>query len=586
MEAYRKRSLFLRLFFENGMQHWKSYALASVFMAVVAATTGLTAWIMRDLINEIFLERNQSMIVPIASIVFAVFLTKGLASYAQVVILSRTGNQIVSDIQARLFDHVLSQRIDFFERFSIGDLATRFSHNAQSAREAINLVVTSLGRDFLSVIALTIVMVVQNPAMSIVALLIAPPAILGVTILVRQIKALARAEFLSLGRIVTIIQESAVGARIVKTFALEPILRDEMQQAIDGVRLRANKMANIGAATSPLMETLGGLAIALVILYAGSRVIEDGADPGAFFSFITALLLAYEPAKRIARLNVNLQAHMVGVELMYQLLDETPKLLEAPEAQTLKSGPVKIVFENVHFQYDEAITLNGIDFEAPAGETTALVGPSGGGKSTIFALIERFYDPAKGRVLVGGQDLKTATFDSLRASIASVSQQPFLFDGSVKRNIGFGRLDAGFDEIVEAAKAANAHEFIEGLPGGYDARVGEDGVKLSGGQRQRLAIARAMLRDAPVLLLDEATAALDAETEARVAEALHRLKQGRTTLVIAHRLSTVRHAAVIHVVDRGHVVESGTHNCLIREDGLYRHLHRLQFECDSGQDQV
>ena len=381
-------------------------------------------------------------------------------------------------------------------------------------------------------------MVVQNPSMSAVALLIAPPAILGVTVLVRQIKAVARAEFLSLARIVTIIQESAIGVRIVKTFALEPTLRDEMHQAIDGVRLRANKMAKIGAATSPLMETLGGLAIAMVVIYAGSRVIEGGADPGAFFSFITALLLAYEPAKRIARLNVNLQAHMVGVELMYQLLDELPKLTEASDAKPLKKDAYDIAFENVHFKYGDAVALEGVNFEAPAGETTALVGPSGGGKSTIFALIERFYDPSEGRVTIGGQDLKATSFESLRNAIASVSQQSFLFDGSVQRNIGFGRQDAGFEEIVEAAKAANMHSFIESLPEGYDTRVGEDGAMLSGGQRQRLAIARAMLRDAPILLLDEATAALDSETEARVAEALDRLKHGRTTIAIAHRLST------------------------------------------------
>ena len=577
MSFRQKRSLFVRLFFENGMHHWKNYALAFVFMALVAIATGLTAWIMRDLINEIFLEHNQAMIMPIAAAIFFVFLVKGLASYAQVVILSRTGNQIVADIQARLFDHVLSQRIDFFEKFSIGDLATRFSHNAQSAREAINLVVTSLGRDLLSVIALTVVMVVQNPSMSAVALLIAPPAILGVTVLVRQIKAVARAEFLSLARIVTIIQESAIGVRIVKTFALEPTLRDEMHQAIDGVRLRANKMAKIGAATSPLMETLGGLAIAMVVIYAGSRVIEGGADPGAFFSFITALLLAYEPAKRIARLNVNLQAHMVGVELMYQLLDELPKLTEASDAKPLKKDAYDIAFENVHFKYGDAVALEGVNFEAPAGETTALVGPSGGGKSTIFALIERFYDPSEGRVTIGGQDLKATSFESLRNAIASVSQQSFLFDGSVQRNIGFGRQDAGFAEIVEAAKAANMHSFIESLPEGYDTRVGEDGAMLSGGQRQRLAIARAMLRDAPILLLDEATAALDSETEARVAEALDRLKHGRTTIAIAHRLSTVRHAALIHVVDQGQIVQSGSHEELMRSEGLYQHLYSLQF---------
>ena len=274
------RHLFLRVFLENGWQYWKRYAISFVFMALVAAMTGLSAWIMRDVINEIFMAQNRTMIVPIALAVMTIFLVKGLATYAQTVILTLTGNRIVADIQTRLFDHVLSQRIDFFETFNIGDLSTRFSHNAQSAREAINLVVTSIGRDFLSVIALTTVMILQDPAMAAVALLVAPPAIFGVTRLIRQIKAVARAEFLSLAKIVTTIQESAIGIRVVKSFALEPVMRDEMQAAIEGVRKRADAMAKISAATSPLMETLGGIAIAMVILYAGWRVIGGGAENG------------------------------------------------------------------------------------------------------------------------------------------------------------------------------------------------------------------------------------------------------------------------------------------------------------------
>lgn len=567
-------------------------------MALVAITTALSAWIMRDVINEIFLNKNREMVLPIALGVMAIFLVKGLASYAQTVILSRTGNRIVADIQTRLFDHVLAQRIDFFDTFTIGDLSTRFSHNATSAREAINLVVTSLGRDLLSVIALTGVMILQNPSMAAIALVIAPPAIFGVAILIRQIKAVARAEFLSLAKIVTTIQETAIGTRVVKSFALEPVMREEMHAAVEGVRKRADAMAKIGAATSPLMETLGGIAIALVILYAGWQVIDGGSDPGAFFSFITALLMAYEPAKRLARLNVVLQAHLVGVELMYQLLDQHPKISQAEKAIPLPMPEGAIRFEDVHFYYgvddpsevehleDTVPALDGVSFQAPPGQTTALVGPSGGGKSTIFALIERFYDPDAGRVTIGDTDLSMVSFDSLRHSTASVSQNPFLFDGSVQKNIGFGRIGAQEQEIVEAAKAANAHDFIMALPKGYETEIGEDGARLSGGQRQRIAIARAMLRDAPILLLDEATAALDAETEARVTEALDRLMKDRTTLVIAHRLSTVRHAAMIHVVDRGRVVQSGSHEELMQDrrehEGLYARLYDLQFGAHRG----
>ncbi len=579
--VWSKRGLLSRLFLENGLQHWKKYAIAFFFMFLVAATTSLSAWIMRDVINEIFIERDQDKIFSVAAAVFVIFLIKGAATYGQIVILAKVGNRIVANLQKRLFDHMLNQRIDFYEQFTIGDLATRFSHNAQAAREAINLFVISIGRDLLSVIGLTCVMIVQNPEMSLVALFVAPPAILGVTILIRRIKAIARAEFASLTKIVTIVQESSIGARVVKSFGLEPIMRKEMHHAVTSVQERADSMARITAATSPLMEVLGGIAISLVILYAGWQVVGDGADPGAFFSFITALLLAYEPAKRLARLNVNLQAHLVGVDIMYKLLDLPPAILENSDAKTLEPEQASVVLKNVSFSYGEATTLKGLSLEAPKGKTTALVGPSGGGKSTIFSLIERFYDPIEGQVLISGVDIKTVTFESLRNSIAYVSQNPFLFDGSVKHNIWLGRTGATMDEIIEAAKAANAHDFIESLPEGYETRVGEDGAMLSGGQRQRIAIARAMLRDAPILLLDEATAALDAESEAYITGAIERLKEGRTTLVIAHRLSTIRHAALIHVIKEGKVVQSGTHDALVSQEGLYQQLHRLQFSNSS-----
>ena len=574
------RHLFLRLFFENGFKHWRSYSISFVFMGIVAAATGLSAWIIKDVINEIFMERNQAMITPIALAVAIIFFVKGLATYAQTVILTRTGNRIVADIQSRLFDHVLLQRIDFFDTYSIGDLSTRFSHNSNSAREAISIVVTSLGRDFLSLLALITVMIIQDPGMALVAFLVAPPAIVGVTILIKQIKTVARAEFLSLAKIVTTIQESAIGIRVVKSFALEPVMRKEIRSAIDGVRQRSDAMAKISAATSPLMETLGGIAIALVILYAGWRVIGSDADPGAFFSFLTALLLAYEPAKRLARLNVTLQAQLIGVELMYQLLDATPQITEHKEAVMLPCKPATIQLNDVSFCYDAASApaLNEISLEAQAGHVTALVGPSGGGKSTIFSMIERFFDPQKGTVTIGAQNLNSVSFQSLRNAVASVSQNPFLFDGSVHRNILMGRLDASEEDILNAAKAANAHEFIEALPEGYNTRVGEDGIRLSGGQRQRIAIARAMLRNAPILLLDEATSSLDAQSEARVAEALDRLMTGRTTLVIAHRLSTVRNADMIHVIERGRVVQSGSHNDLIGTAGLYAQLYGLQYD--------
>ncbi|TVQ54634.1 MAG: ABC transporter ATP-binding protein [Rhodobacteraceae bacterium] len=570
--------LLLRLLAENGRAHWRGYALALALMAVAAGATALSAWIMRDVINEIFVARRRDMVVLIAAGVAAIFTVKGAATYGQQRILSRIGNRIVADVQMRLFDHVQRQRVDFFDQYAFGDVATRIGNNARSARLAIDLVATSLGRDLLSVIALSLVMVVQNPKLSIIALLVAPPAVLGVGRLVRRVKKIARQEFQSLTEVLGTVKETAQGARVIRAFGLEGLMRARMAKAVDGVRRRADGVARLSAATGPLMDTLAGFAIAAVILIAGNQVIGGRSDAGSFFAFVTALLLAYDPAKRLAKLNVALQTHLVGVDLMYQLLDSPARIADAPGAKALPAARGEVRFEGVRFRYGDAPALDGVDLTARAGEVTALVGPSGAGKSTVFALIERFYDPDAGRVTIDGVDIREVDAASLRAAIAYVGQDAFLFDVSVRDNIRMGRLDATDAEIEAAARAANAHAFIAALPGGYDAPVGENGARLSGGQRQRIAIARAMLRGAPILLLDEATSALDAESEAAVAEALERLMAGRTTIAIAHRLATVRHAAAIHVLDHGQVVESGTHATLTAKGGLYARLAALQFE--------
>ncbi|MEM9762356.1 MAG: ABC transporter ATP-binding protein [Pseudomonadota bacterium] len=635
-------ALLIRLFREAGMEHWKGYAMALGLMGVIAGTTGLSAWVMRDVINEIFVEGRGELVVPIAGAVAFIFIVKGAATYFNSVILNRIGNAIVAKLQMRLFDHVLGQRVDFFDRFPVGDVATRLSHNARAGREALNLVITRLGRDLLSVIALGFVMVLQNPELSAIALLGAPPAIWGLNKLVKRIKKVAKAEFLGLAQIVTTVQETGGGLRVIKAFGLEGRMRGQMDDAVEGVRKRADAIATISAAPIPLMETVAGLAIAAVILYAGHRVTDGTQDPGAFFAFLTALLLAYDPARRVAQLNVVLHAHLVGVEIMYSMLDRPTRLREKPGAAPLPEGPGRIALEGVRFTYgdhgevlpwpDPAAVLAGkapaeppasapaatdgtaaasapetgsapeeellpearpplltdgppalaaLDLVAEAGQVTALVGPSGAGKSTVFQLIERFYDPEEGRVAIDGHDIAGVTLDSLRARIAYVSQDAFLFDGTVAENIDLGRPKGAppseRETIIAAAQAANAHSFIEALAEGYDTPLGENGARLSGGQRQRLSIARAMLRSPQILLLDEPTSALDAEAEAHVAEALERLMKGRTVLVIAHRLSTIRSADMIHAMEGGRVVESGSHAALLKKGGLYARLHAFQF---------
>jgi len=574
-----QKRLLTRLYRDFARPHWKGFAIALVFLSIVAGMTGLSAWIMQDVVNEIFIEKRMDMVYAIGTTVATIFIVKGISSYIQAVVLARTGNLIVAEVQMRMFDHIQRQRIDFFDRYNSGLLSTRMSHNAAAARDALNLLVTSMGRDFFTLIALVAVMVIQDPLLSMMALVLGPPAAYAEWLLVKQVKSVARAEFLSLAKIISTVQQTVQGSKVVKAFGLEPTMREDMHDAVEGVRQRADRIAQVGALTNPMMETFGGLAVAGVIFYGGWRVIEGGGDPGGFFSFIAALLLAHEPAKRLAKLNINLQAKFVGVEMMYTLLDEEPQIVEAPGAKPLKVFAGDVQFKNVQFNYRGAVAaLKGLNLVAPGGKVTALVGPSGAGKSTMFALIERFYDPKHGRVLIDGTDLRDVTLASLRENVAYVSQDAFLFDTDVMTNIRFGRPEATDEEVIAAAKAANVDDFVRRLPGGYKAPLGENGTSLSGGERQRIAIARAMLRGAPILLLDEPTSALDAETEQKVAQALERLMKGRTVIVIAHRFTTVRHADVIHVIDQGMLVESGSHEELMAEDGLYARLHRIQFD--------
>lgn len=573
-----------RLLSENIRDYLPRYLLAFLFMGLVAASTAASAWIMKDVINEVFINRDKMMIYIIAGAVIFIFTIKGASTYGQMVVLSRVGNAIVADLQQKLFRRLTEQDLAYFDRMSLPELAIRVNTGAASARAVIELIVLSLGRDVLTLIGLIAVMIIQDPVMSLLALVIMPPIVIAVSVLVRRVKTYAKRQVVSNAKIGATLQETVLGVRIVKAFGLEPVMHKRMAGSVAEVQHQSNKIASLMARTSPLMETLGGFAIALVIFYGGYSVVEMGKDPGAFFAFITALLLAYDPARRLARLNVDLSKKVVGARLMYELIDEQPELEQIDNAPELKVEGGQVNLDDVHFSYGEGAALNGLTFVAESGRTTALVGASGAGKSTVFALIERFYDPQSGDISIDGQPIKSVSSESLRKHIAYVGQDSYLFNISLRDNIAVGMPSATQAEIEAAAKAANAHDFISDLPDGYDSLAGEGGGRLSGGQKQRIAIARAMLRDAPILLLDEATSALDAESEAKIQTALEKLMVGRTTLVIAHRLSTVRHAHKIHVMDQGRVIESGTHDELFEHDGIYRRLCELQFQSAKKED--
>jgi ATP-binding cassette subfamily B protein len=586
-ERYRAFALIRRLLTEQGLVHWRKYAVAFVLMAVAAGCTAFSAYLIGDVINQAYVNRSLPGIITIGIITVVLFAFKGLATYGHSVMLSRIGNRIVADNQRAVFSKLLSEGLSFFSDRHSTEFVARLSTGAAAATQVINLLITSVGRDLLSLIGLIIVMVVQDPLMSFFSFVVAPPAFLILRKLVRRIYSIARTQFHGGTRIIETLQETLQGIRIVKAFTLEDIMRERFDRNVSAVEYEANKMARVSNRASPLMETLGGCAIAMAVTYGGYRVIETGATPGQFFSFITAFLLAYEPAKRLARLNIELNSALVGVRILFEVIDSPPSEPLDTNKPDLQVKTARLTFDDVYFVYrsDEPV-LRGISFTAEPGKLTALVGPSGGGKSTVFNLILRFYDAKLGRVIIDEQDVTQVSRRSLRQHIAYVGQDVFLFRGTVRENIEFGKPGASEDEIVAAAKAAYAHDFITSFPRGYDTPVGEHGLQLSGGQRQRVAIARALIRNAPVILLDEATAALDSESELQVREAMEHLCKGRTTLAIAHRLHTVSHADCIYVVEDGRVVESGRHDELLHAGGRYASFYRLQLKEQEGRDPV
>jgi ATP-binding cassette subfamily B protein len=419
-------------------------------------------------------------------------------------------------------------------------------------------------------------MVAKAPIPSAIALLVVPSAVLGVR-RVKKFRDIALAQFVGGAEINKVIQELVQGFRIVKAFNLEEIVRAEAHNGIAAIERAANKHASISNGLTPLIDLMAGIVVGLMFLYGGYRILVLGAAPGEFLSFVSAFLLAAEPAKRIARLNFELQGALVGVQVLFDVLD-LPDAGEAPPKGDAKVERGRIEFDRVSFAYraDNPV-LREVSFVAQPGEVTAFVGASGGGKSTIFNLVLAFYAPERGSIRLDAEDYRELSADSIRRQIAYVGQDVFLFHGTIGYNIGLGRSGATEAEIVDAARAAHAHEFISQFPGGYATPVGELGAQMSGGQRQRIAIARALIRNAPIILLDEPTAALDTESEGFVREAMAALIKGRTTLVIAHRLYTITQADMIHVVEGGTIVESGRHAELLARQGRYAQLSRLRF---------
>lgn len=566
-----------RLYRGHIRRHLAKLSFAAVCMAIVAAATAANAWMMEPVLDKVFLERNEEMLLLVPVAVLAIALVKGIAGYLQGYIMAAVGQRIIADVQIDLFAHLMRADLGFFQRTTSGRLVSNFLNDANLLRDAVSKALTGIAKDTLMLAFLVALMFHQDWRLATVTFLVFPIAILPVRNLGKRARKASTETQERTGRFSAILTETLQAARHIKAYGMETYESGRAKDAIEARLLAIYKVVKTRAAASPIMETLGGVAVAAVIYYGGSRVIAGETTPGTFFSFMTALVMAYQPMKSLANLNTALQEGLAAAQRIFNMLDVEPEIRERPDAPALQVAKGEIRFEGVTFVYaDGEPALRDIDLAVPAGQRVALVGSSGAGKSTLLNLIPRFYDATSGRVLIDGQDIRDVSLASLRTSIGLVSQEATLFDDTVRANIAYGKPNATDEDVETAARAAAADTFIRAIEGGYDGVVGESGTRLSGGQRQRIAIARAMLKDAPILLLDEATSALDSESERQVQEALATLMEGRTTLIVAHRLSTIIDADVIHVIDQGRIVESGSHAELMARGGVYARLYRSQ----------
>lgn len=567
-----------RVIAENGREHIRGYAIAIACLILVAASTGFIAFIMRTIIDQAFVNRNGDVVWLICVGIFAAFLIRGFAGYFQSVILSKIGNNIIAGYQRRIYAHLMTLSVGFFNEARSAKIAAQVSQNVSGIRDVMNLTITSTARDLLMFLALLGNMVYQDPILSLAVFIMAPPLLYALRYVSKRLRSATREAVNLNSHVLGAMQETIQGIAIVKAFTMEGQLERKIQKLITTAEHRQNRIARLSERNGPLTETFAGIAVGSIFAYAAYRAIYFNVPPGAFFSFVISLLMAYDPARRLAKLQVQMERAVVNASMIYELLDMETRQRDLPDAKELVVTQARIEFRDVTFAYasGEAV-LDKVSFVAEGGKTTALVGPSGAGKSTVINLIPRFYDPAAGQILIDGQDISHITKQSLRQHLAYVSQQPYLFEGTIRDNIRYGRPEATDLEVEEAARLAYAHDFIMAQPGGYDTPVGENGVTLSGGQRQRVSIARALVRNAPILLLDEATSALDTESEAAVQKALDEAMSGRTVVVIAHRLSTVVRAEKIVVMQQGRVVEEGNHETLAKSpEGLYARLNNLQ----------
>lgn len=558
--------------------HWGRLALAMMSSFLMAATQVSIAYLIKNVIDDIFVKKDEEMLALMPFVVVGIFLVRGIGYLGQEYFIGSVGQRIIRNLRDALYQKIMGLDLSFFQAERTGGLMSRITWDTFIIRDMVSRSVTGLVRDFFTIVGLIGVVFYRDATMALYAVVILPIAYYPVMYFGKKVRKASSASQDAMSDLSAFLQETFSGVKIVKAFCAEAHETEKFKNKTERIFRLELKAVLARSLSSPIMEALAGVGIALVVGYGGFQVIVGKSTPGTFFSFMAAVLMLYDPVKKLSYTNNSIQEGLAATDRIFDLLETGARVKEKADAVVLAPGPHSVSFRDVGFSYDTGEkVLSGISLDVNPGEVTALVGASGGGKTTLVNLIPRFFDVTEGRVTIDGCDVRDFTLKSLRRRMAVVTQEPILFNDTVARNIAYGRPDASREDIEAAAKAAFAHDFVADLPQGYDSVIGELGNRLSGGEKQRLAIARAILADAPILILDEATASLDTQSERLVQKALENLMEGRTVFVIAHRLSTIRHANRILVVSGGRIAEEGSHEELLLKGGAYRKLHDLQF---------
>ncbi|HJX30546.1 MAG TPA: lipid A export permease/ATP-binding protein MsbA [Thermodesulfobacteriota bacterium] len=557
--------------------YWRQLFMAMTLMGIFSACTAALAYLMKPAIDEVFIKKNVLMLKVIPFAIMGVVILKGIADYLQAYFMTFVGLSVIRNIRDELYSHLQSLSISFFSKTPTGTLISRITSDVNLVQSAVSDTITSVVKDCFTLIALTGVVFYQDWKIAAMALCVFPWAIIPMQKFGKRVRKFSLRGQIKMADISTHLHETITGHRIIKAFGMEDYEIQRFAEENKKFFRNMRKRVLARALSSPIVETFGVIAMSLFIFYGGFRVIRGELTTGGFFMIMGTLAMCYQPVKGLNKANQSIQEGMAGAARIFAILDTKPDIVDHPEAIELPSIKSGIEFKNVWFKYEKDWVLKNINLKVTVGDIIALVGPSGAGKTTLVNLLPRFYDMQEGQIFIDGQDIRKATIASLRDHIALVTQQTILFNDTVKYNISYGKAEKDEQKIIAAANAANAHHFIQNFPQGYDTIIGEQGVKLSGGEKQRITIARAILKNAPILILDEATSSLDSESELEVQNALENLMQNRTTFVIAHRLSTIKKANKIVVITNGEIVGEGTHEELLKENVVYKKLYETQF---------